>query len=35
MLATWIGNGMFVEVEGEGRGRHPVKFIKVGTWAND
>ena len=35
VLATCTAEGMFVEFEGEGRGRHPVKFVKVGTWVND
>jgi AAA domain len=33
MLKVWIGNGMLVEEEGEGRGRHAVRLIKVGTRA--
>jgi hypothetical protein len=33
MLKAWIKNGMFVEEEGEGRGRHKVQIVKVGTCA--
>jgi hypothetical protein len=33
VLATWIKNGMFVEVPGRDDRRHFVKFVEVGTWA--
>ena len=26
--------GMFVEVGGQGRGRHKVQIVEVGTWAD-
>jgi AAA domain len=35
LLATWIETGMFIEVTGEGRGRHKTTFIEVGKWASD
>jgi hypothetical protein len=31
VLRTWIKNGMFVEEDGEGRSRHKVRIVKVGT----
>jgi AAA domain len=34
LLETWIANGMFVEVVGEGRGRHQTLFVEVGKWAD-
>jgi hypothetical protein len=33
VLKAWVRNGMFVEHTDKGRGRHPVKIIKVGTQA--
>jgi hypothetical protein len=35
LLATWIENGMFVEVVGEGRARHKTTFVEVGKWASN
>jgi hypothetical protein len=34
LLATWTENKMFAVVEGEGRGRHKVQYVEVGTWAD-
>jgi hypothetical protein len=34
LLKTWMKTGMFVEVGGQGRGRHKVQIVEVGTWAD-